>query len=94
MALWPVEQSWTRDVSAEDLITENKSSSFKASPGLFLPVMIDLYAGEAVEQPQGTSFEDVRAYISRQLIGEIMLRALVVNDHGKVVFEQDSRIYV
>ncbi len=91
---WDINQTWTKDVSAEDLLLENKSSSFKASEGKFLPVLMDLYNGEAVQQSEGVSFEEVRRRISFQLIGQIMLRALVVDDRGKVAFEQDSRIYV
>lgn len=93
MAEWAVEQNWTNDYGAEELKSERRSSGFKATIGKYLPVMVDLYAGEAVEQAEGVSFEDTRRRISFQLIGQIMLRALVIDDHGKVVFEQDSRKY-
>ncbi len=95
MAQWPVEPNWTHDVVAENLRELKRVTCFRASKGMFLPVLIDLYSAEAViAGKESPVFHDVCEAVSKQLIGQIMLEALVVDDHSVVRFEMESRIYV
>lgn len=92
MAQWPFD--WAGDVSAEDLKRQRNITCFKAPEGKFLPVLMDLYNGTAkVPGEAGYSLADVREHVSKLLIGQLMMRAIVVDHECVIRFEMDSRIY-
>jgi hypothetical protein len=92
MAQWP--ENWAGDVSADELKERKKITCFKAPERMFLPVLIDLYngTGEVVGEA-GPLLDVVREGVSRRLIGQIMMRAIVADHESVVRFEMDSRTY-
>lgn len=90
MAQWPVD--WAADVSAEALKKENTITCFRAPDGMYLPVLIDLYNGTGeIAGPADKSLDVVREKVSALLIGQIAMRALVVDHQSVIRFEMDSR---
>ncbi len=92
MAQWP--GNWAGDVSADELREQKKITCFKAPEGMFLPVLIDLYNGTGkVAGEAHPSLDVVREGVSRRLIGQFAMRAIVVDDERVIRFEMDSRTY-
>lgn len=92
MAQWP-DFNWAQDVSAEHLEQEKKTTCFKAPEGKFLPILMDLYNGTAkVVGDPGPSLDVVRESVSKLLIGQIAMRAFVIDEKCIIRFEMDSRL--
>lgn len=82
---------WASDYQGA-LVPAHQIGCFKASaPGMFLPVIMDLYNGEAIALEEKDSFSNARSAAASHLYGAIALRAQVYDHRQRVCYELNSR---